>query len=368
MIVVALLCVAGYQVLALIACLLQIMRRDRLSTRRSPVSILKPICGADEGFYSAIRSHALIDYPEFEILFGVQSLNDSALPLLERLKSSYPRVSIRIIHCTTSAPNGKVGSLIDLVAEARYSICIVNDSDILVEPDYLDKVTAPLDDAGIGLVTCLYRATASSFPSQWEALGIATDFAPSALVAPMVGVKEFGLGSTLAFRKSDLNRIGGFEALADYIADDYQLGKRLSAIGKRVHLLRMIVQTHLGTGTWRSVWDHQVRWARTIRLSRGAYLGLPIANASFWALVAAVCGRPDIAFGLIGLRTIVGVIAGVLLLRDTNTLRFWWLIPLRDLWGFGVWTAGAFGRSVMWRGKRLQLDGHGRILTQHVAP
>lgn len=363
MILAALLCVAGYQILALIACILQLLRRDRLSTTKPPVSILKPIYGADDAFYSAIRSHALIDYPEFEILFGVRDLNDNALPALERLKASYPRIPIRIIGCTTWAPNGKVGSLIDLLSEARYSICVVNDSDIVVEQDYLDKVTAPLDDAKTGLVTCLYRATAGTFPSQWEALGIATDFVPSALVAPTVGVKEFGLGSTLAFRKSDLERIGGFEAFADYIADDYQLGKRLSEAGKRVHLLRMVVQTHLGAGTWKSVWEHQVRWARTIRLSRGAYLGLPIANASVWGLLAAISGHVDIAFGLIAIRSTVGLVAGVSLLRDANTLRFWWLMPLRDLWGFAVWVAGAVGHTVMWRDKRLQLDRQGRIVT-----
>jgi ceramide glucosyltransferase len=127
--------------------------------------------------------------------------------------------------------------------------------------------------------------------------------------------------------------------------------------------LKAVVETSLGAGTWKSVWDHQVRWARTIRLSRGAYLGLPIANASIWAVAGAVAGWWTVAAGLLGLRIAVGILTGVLLLRDTNTMRFWWLMPLRDFWGFAVWVAGAQGRAVIWRGKRLRLDGEGRILT-----
>jgi ceramide glucosyltransferase len=358
----ALLSIAAYQVLALIASLLHLRRRDKLSSTRLPVSILKPIYGADEHFYSAIRSHALIDYPQFEILFGVRDSNDSSLPFIQSLQAEFPHVSIRLVQCSTWAPNGKVGSLIDLVSEARYSICVVNDSDIVVERDYLDKVAAPLEKESVGLVTCLYRAGADSFPSKWEALGIATEFAPSALVAPLVGVKEFGLGSTLAFRKADLEKVGGFEAIAEYIADDYQLGKRISQAGKQVHLLRMAVTTHLGAGTWKSVWEHQVRWARTIRLSRGAYYGLPIANASLWATAAAFIGWWDIVATLLGLRLLVGLVSGVLLLRDHVTMRFWWLMPARDLWGFAVWVAGALDIPVMWRGKRLRLDKSGRII------
>jgi len=358
----ALLSVAAYQVLALLACIIHLRRRDLLSSTRPPVSILKPIYGVDDHFYASIRSHALIAYPNFEILFGVRDSSDNALPLLQRLQAEYPQVSIRIIPCHTWALNAKVGSLIDLVTEARHSLCVVNDSDIVVEPDYLDKVTFPLEDKDVGLVTCLYRAGADSFPSKWEALGIATEFAPSALVAPLVGVKEFGLGSTLAFRKSDLESIGGFEKIADYIADDYQLGKRISQAGKRVHLLRMAVMTHLGSGSWKSVWEHQVRWARTIRLSRGAYYGLPIANASLWATGAAFFGWWEAAAALVALRLLVGLVSGIFVLRDPITMGLWWLMPARDLWGFAVWVAGALNIPVMWRGKRLQLDDKGRIV------
>ena len=362
-ILLAAICLAAgaYQVLAFIACVAHLRRRDSLPHERPGVSILKPIYGADDHFWPAIVSHANIRYPSFEILFGVRDGDDAAIPLIHRLQAECPGVNIRIVRVTTGAANGKVGSLIDLAREARYSTLVVNDSDIVVPADYLDRLAGTLQDRSIGLVTCLYRANADSFPSKWEALGIATDFAPSALVAPLVGVNEFGLGSTLALRKSALEAIGGFESVADYIADDYQLGKRISQSGNRVRLARMPVETHLGSGNWGSVWDHQVRWARTIRLSRGGYFGLPITNASLWALVALLGGWWPVGLFLLASRMIVGCMAGLAILRDPITARLWWLMPFRDLWGFAVWIAGVAGGQVIWRGKRLSLDKEGRI-------
>jgi ceramide glucosyltransferase len=362
-IVVAALCAAAgaYQLLALIACLAHLRRRDPVPIERPGVSILKPVYGADDHFWPAIVSHARIHYPEFEILFGVRDSDDSAVRFIHRLQSEFPHVDIRLVKVTTQAANAKVGSLIDLARGARYSTLVINDSDIVVPSDYLDRLAGALRDRRIGLVTCLYRAGADTFPSKWEALGIATDFAPSALVAPLVGVNEFGLGSTLALRRVDLEAIGGFESVADYIADDYQLGKRISQSGKRVCLSDMPVETHLGSGTWRSVWDHQVRWARTIRLSRGAYFGLPITNAALWAVVALFAGWWPVSLSLLTVRLIAGCMAGMAILHDPITARLWWLMPLRDLWGFAVWIAGAASGQVIWRGKRLALDKEGRI-------
>ena len=353
---------AAYQFFALIACIAHLRRKERASSSRPPVSILKPVYGADDHFWSAIVSHAHLQYPVFEILFAVRDRSDTALPFIERLQREFPQVEIRIVWTTTQAPNAKAGALADLARAARYDVLVANDSDIVVEPNYLDVVTAPLEDARTGLVTCLYRAGASNLPTEWEALGIATDFAPSALVAPLVGVNEFGMGSTLALRRAELDACGGFEAVGPYIADDYQVGKNISAMGKRVHLSRMAVETHLGAGTWKSVWEHQSRWARTIRVSRSGYFGLPITNGSLWAFVALVVGAWWWALALIALRLTVGLTCGVGVLYDPITARLWWLMPLRDLWGFAIWVRGALPGTVIWRGKRLTLDREGRII------
>jgi ceramide glucosyltransferase len=210
----------------------------------------------------------------------------------------------------------------------------------------------------------LYRAAGGSLATQFEALGIATDFAPSALVAPFVGVREFGLGSTLAFRRADLDRAGGFRSICDYIADDYQIGRRISALGLRVHMSRMPVETYLGSGTWGDVWRHQIRWARTIRVSRGAYFGLPVTFATVLALAACLTGEWAVGLSLLAVRMLSGLTTGLGVLRDPVTARWFWLIPVRDLFGALVWMVGAAGRTVEWRGRVLHLDKDGRILRQ----
>jgi ceramide glucosyltransferase len=227
----------------------------------------------------------------------------------------------------------------------------------------LRDVTAPLADSAIGLVTCLYRAEAHDWPSRWEALAIATEFAPSTLVAPLVGVSEFGLGSTLAFRKSDLDRIGGFAAIADYLADDYQLGRKLHALGLKNLISDVVVSTRLAADSWRAAWQHQLRWARTIRLSRGrGYAGLPITFATLWALLAALCGLWCVALPLLAIRFAMAITCGWFVLRCPEVWKYCYLIPLRDLSGIGVWAAGLFGKTVEWRGVRLRLDEEGKIV------
>jgi ceramide glucosyltransferase len=176
-------------------------------------------------------------------------------------------------------------------------------------------------------------------------------------------VDEFAMGSTLALRRVDLDRIGGFAAVADYLADDYQIGHRIHALGLKCVLSEVVVETHLGGG-WRAVWQHQVRWARTIRVSRfGGYLGLPVTNATLWAVVAAAWGRLDLGFALLAIRMMMALASGWGVLRSRDVLRLWWLVPARDLFGFTVWVTGLFGDSVEWRGQRLRLDRDGRIRT-----
>ena len=282
---------------------------------------------------------------------------------MERLRAEFPALPIRLVLCTTSAPNLKVGSLIDLAREARHPIFIVNDSDISVPPGYIGNVTAPLAEPGIGLVTCLYRAEAHDWPSRFEALAIATDFAPSTLVAQLFGVSDFGLGSTLAFRRTDLERIGGFRAIADYIADDYQLGHKLHALGLRNIISEVVVSTRLSSGSWLGAWRHQVRWARTIRLSGGAgYAGLPITYASLWVAIAALLGLWWIALPLLAIRLAMALVCGWLLLGSADVWKYCYAIPLRDLCGVAVWAAGLVGDRVVWRDQRLKLDAEGKII------
>ena len=312
--------------------------------------------GIDPNTYEAFVSHVRLQYPHFEILFGAASENDPAVEEVRHLQRAFPQGPIRLIIGHAPALNGKIGTLIELARHARYPIHVVNDSDIKVGRDYLSHVIAPLADPTVGVVTCPYRVKPHNIPSAWEALGIATDFMPSTLVAQLLGVREFGLGSTLAFRAADLEQAGGFESIADYLADDFQLAKRISSLSKRSFLSSYTVETSIGDATWSGVWRHQLRWARTIRTSKGkGYAGLPITHAGVWSLIALLCGMWPVAALLLFLR--VGSAAFA-----SRATRWFWLAPIWDLYAFAVWLASYAGRTVRWRDQALSIDRHGRII------
>ncbi|MCA2964590.1 MAG: bacteriohopanetetrol glucosamine biosynthesis glycosyltransferase HpnI [Acidobacteriota bacterium] len=355
----------AYQLIALLASIKRLFQTDPPPTAFPPISILKPVYGADPQFYAALRSHAAQDYPHFEILFSVASPDDPAVPHIERLMAEFPHRPIRLLSRETVTPNRKVGALIDLVQAARYDVLLINDGDILAPPNYLRTIMGGLEQPGVGLVTALYRGRAESVAGLAEALGVATDFAPSALVAPLVGVAEFAMGSTLLLRRADLAAIGGMEVLADRIADDYQLGLEISKLGKRVHLSTAVVETSLGARGWREAHQHQLRWARTIRVSRGGvigYLGMPVTFATVWAIVALLAGEWALGFLLLAMRLNVAIVAGMMGLEDRNVLWLLGFVPLRDLWGAAVWVNGLWGDTVEWGGRRLRLRADGRIV------
>jgi ceramide glucosyltransferase len=284
---------------------------------------------------------------------------------IRRVQAEFPQRDIQLVFTTRHAPNGKVAILTVLADLARHPILLVNDSDILVEPDYLRRIAAPLEDPRTGVVTCLYRARAESWPGRWEAIGIATEFAPSVLVAPLVAVDGFALGSTMIFRAAQLAAIGGFGALECYLADDYQLGTHITRLGYRVALSKVVVETNLSGTSWGEVWRHQLRWSRTIRVSRTAgYYGYLATQAAFWSLLAVVAGHWWIALAVIAVRIAAGLVVGRGVLGDRQVSRYWYLMPWRDLWGFAIWLAGLVGDTVEWRGRKMRLSPDGQIVNE----
>src|SRR6185437_12234119 len=294
---------------------------------------------------------------------GVSEAKDPALELVERLKIEFPEKEIRIVLCERDlGANTKVSNLAQMLPEARYEHLLVNDSDIRVETGYLKGVIAPLEDEMTGLVTCLYRGKASAtLGSRLEALGIGTDFAAGVLTARYLenGIR-FGMGSTLAFRRTDLQSIGGFEALLDYLADDYQLGFRLAA-EKRIALSETVVETSLPAYSLRDFWHHQLRWARTVRDSRrSGYLGLIFTFGLPWALLTVILAHgARWSWGLlaasVALRLLQAVTTGRLCLHDRQIVRMLWLLPLRDLLAAAVWLASLLGHTIQWRGEMFYL-------------
>lgn len=332
-----------------------------------PVSILKPIKGADPDMYEALRSHCLQDYPEYEILLGITDANDAAVPMIEKLKQEFPNHVIRIVNCEQRlGANGKVSSLAQMAPSATHEVLLVNDSDIRVERDYLKTIATDLQRPGVGLVTCLYRGTpAQTIWSRLEALGISTDFVPGVLAARAIeGGMHFGLGSTLAFRKSDLAAIGGFEGLVDYLADDYELGHRIAELGKTVLLSSQVVETHLAGYDFAGFVSHQLRWARTIRASRLlGYIGLlftftlPWATAVLLLAHGAAWARWAFAIAVLA-RFEMAAVSSELVLRDRNSVRLFWLLPLRDFLAPLTWLVGLVGQQIVWRGELFTLkDG-----------
>ena len=334
-----------------------------------PVSILKPIHGLDPGMAEAFASHCRQNYSgEYEILFGVSSLDDPAAAVVRQLQTEFPDHAIRLILCPeVLGPNGKVSNHAQLVPHARYDYLVINDSDISVSPHYLARILAPFaprqDRPPTGLVTALYRGrTHQTIGSKMEALGIATDFAPGVLTSLFLerGL-HFGLGSTLAVSRAALDAIGGFMPLAEYLADDYQLGARISVAGFSVELSNEIVETSVPAWTFSGYLQHQLRWARAMRESRRAgYAGLIVSYGLAWAILNLVASGLSLsAFALFSLallfRLSLALGVGVGILGDRQVLRDLWLLIPRDIIALGVWAWSYASDTVRWRDERFLL-------------
>jgi ceramide glucosyltransferase len=349
------------------------------------VSILKPLKGVDARMYAGFVSHCRQQYAgRFEILFGVSSLDDPAAAQIGRLRAEFPGCAIRLIVCPQRlGTSGKVSNLIQMLHEAQYPYILINDSDIRVSPHYLARVMAcfaPARDGAhkeakpVGMVTAPYlgrTANEGEGLTLWarlEALGISTDFLPGVLTARLLeGDIRFGLGSTLAVSREALECSGGLEPLADYLADDYEIGARIARAGYRIELCDEVVETTVPAYRFRGFWDHQLRWARSTRDSRRwGYVGLGITYCIPWAVLTCIAsGFALWSFTLLSLvllaRVSVALSVGVGVLRDSQVLRDLWLLPLRDFFGLGVWAWSFASNHIVWRGEHFYLRG-GRIV------
>jgi ceramide glucosyltransferase len=329
------------------------------------VSILKPVKGVDVRMYAGLVSHCVQQYAgEYELLFGVSSLEDAAVAEIARLQVEFPDVPIRLVQCPERlGTNGKVSNLAQMLPHARYEHVVVNDSDIRVSPRYLERVMAPFVDEEMGLVTLLYVGHAETgLWSRMEALGIATDFAVGVLTARYLeGGIRFGLGSTLATTKTALAKIGGFAALVDQLADDYEMGARMSAAGYKVELAHEVVETSVPAYSLRGFCEHQLRWSRSTRDSRRwGYVGMGVTYVLPWALTVVVASGYTLwSLSLLSMAALVRVAlaltVGVGILRDGQVLRDLWLLPLRDCFGLFFWAWSYAGDTIVWRGERFRL-------------
>ena len=334
-----------------------------------PVSVLKPLKGMDPEIWDGLSSHCEQDYPEFQLIFGVSDPADPAVELVRRLQQKYPHRQIELVVCDRAlGANTKVSALAQMLSYARYEVLLVNDSDIRVAADFLRRVTDPLADPSVGLVTCLYRGIARrTLGSRLEALGISTDFVPGVLSARFLenGLR-FGMGSTLVFRRGELQAIGGFEAMVDYLADDYELGRRIHALGKRVELSEVVVDTFLPSYSLRQFFEHQMRWSRTIRdARRWGYAGVLLTFGLPWALALLLLARGAawawVLFALtVTARLLIAFVSAGAVLHDGQVWPDFFLLPVRDLIAPAIWAMSFVGNQVSWRGDRFYLK-NGRL-------
>jgi len=355
-----------YYVAATIAAL-RFFRRERRRKLRNytpSVSVLKPVRGTDFATYENYSSFCRQDYPDYEILFAVNDASDAAVPLIHRLIAEFPGRQIRLlVGAENLGANRKVNKLARLSREAQHEILALTDGDVRVGPNYLREVVAPFDDEGTGAVTSFYRGIAEkNLYAELEAVGAASDFFAGVLMADLTEGVNFALGASVVTTKRWLGKIGGFESISGMLADDYELGVRIADAGGRVLLSREPVWTMYPSQTAESFWDHQLRWARTVRLCRPlSYFGLIFTLGLPWALLAALVAPTKwvaavylLAYLL--LRHIMAWTVGVWGVGDDVLHRKLWLVPLRDALYSAVWLASFASNRVTWGGQEYTMQ------------
>lgn len=335
-----------------------------------PVTILIPLCGTD---FEALENHASFcrqDYPTYQIVFGARDPEDPSIPVVRELMAEFPQRDIQLVIDSASiGRNPKVDNLQNMLSRAKHEWIVLADSDIRVGSDYLASIVAPLCDRRVGLVTCLYRAgKAPNTASKLEAVGITGEFAPGVLMAWLTEGVSFALGASVAMTKEKLRAIGGFKAVADYLADDYMLGSLMRKAGYEVLLSPYIVETLPPPASFTDMVKHQIRWSRGIRACRPmGHLGSLVTHGTALALLNTIAQGASISSllllaSVLTIRCAMAWLVGVRLLGDGLLRQSLWLLPVRDILSFFVWCVSLFGKKVVWRDKVFTIVGNGKIV------
>jgi len=350
-------------------------RARKLPDFTPPISILKAVRGVDFATHENYASFCRQDYPRYEIMFALNEAHDPAGPIIARLMEEFPEREIRLlVGAAELGTNRKVNKLARMAAEARYEILALSDGDVRVGPNYLREVAASFAgrrnasreygvNEQIGAVTSFYAGVAeNNLGAQLEAIGAASDFFAGVLMADWMEGMHFALGASIVTTKTWLGKIGGFAAIADMLADDYELGRRIAEAGGTVLLSREIVSTMYPAQTFRGFWEHQLRWARTVRLCRPwSYAGLILTHGLPWAVLAFfVAPGKWLGLSYLGayliLRLAMTWIVGVWGVRDETARRKPWLVPVRDAMHLAVWLASLVGNRIVWGGIAYAID------------
>ncbi len=345
-------------------------RRERAERMYAPpVTILKPVKGMDSESFENFASFCRQVYPDFQIVFACAAADDPAIQVIERLRREFPAVDMElVVDGRIYGPNYKVCNLMNAWPRAKHDLIIVCDSDIRVGPDYLREVCAPFADPQVGLVTSLYRTSGvKGAGCAVEAMGFTVEMIPNVMVAQRLEGLSFALGASMAVRRAALEEIGGFAALVDYLADDYQLGNKIHRVGWRLELSDCFVESIMHRESLPTVLSRQLRWSRTMRVSRpGGYLAAGITQPFPFALLALVVAGSSpagvaAALLLYLVRAVSALVFSRRYVRDNVFPRWLWLLPFRDLCAFITWGLSFLGDRVRWRGHLYRLLPGGKM-------
>jgi ceramide glucosyltransferase len=329
-----------------------------------------PLCGKDFEAYQNYASFCHLDYPDYQIVFGVTSEEDSSIPVIRQLIVDFPDKDIELlIDGGVIGENPKVNNLNNMLRMAKHEVIVLVDSDVRVKADYLKTIVSELIGGQVSLVTCLYRAgEAPNWASKIEAVGITGEFAPGVLVAWLTEGVSFAFGATIATTKKNLEAIGGFLAIADYLADDYMLGSLISRSGGKVMVSSHVVELALPPTALKDMLKHQIRWARGIRACRPwGHFGSIITHGTALAVLLVLLSQGSVSslsILAVTLLTRMAVIrqVGIEKLSDRLLRRYFWVVPLRDLFSLVIWCLGQAGKTVEWRGKTYILTKGGKMM------
>jgi ceramide glucosyltransferase len=337
---------------------------------KPPVTLLKPLCGDESGLYQNLRSFCELDYPSLQIVCGVRQPDDAAIAVVRRLQADMPHVDLTLVSDPAlHGTNYKVSNLINMMAAAKHDVLVMSDSDMLVDADYLDAVVGTLQRPKVGLATCLYTGRPTA--GLWSAIGAAGInfwFLPSATVSKLLGGKNGCYGATIAIRRQTLQRVGGFAALKDQLADDYALGALVERGGEDVVVAPYFPSTVVDEPDFGALFRHELRWARTIRNTApfgyaGSAITYPVPLALLGMLIGLVAGLPWqmlIAVPILAVLCRFALIAGVTGVLAAPKPRGWLLLP-RDVLSLVILVLAFFGRSVSWRNSAFRVDSVGAL-------
>ena len=350
------------------------------------VTLLKPLKGLDPETRGCLESWFKQDYRgPVQLLFGVAAAEDPVCEVVRQLIAEYPQANAQLVLCPEQlGPNAKVSTLVHLERLAQHDHLIVSDADTHVPPDFLAQVLQPLRDPQIGLVNCFYALTnPTTLAMQWEAVATNADFWSQVLQSRTLNPLDFALGAVMATRRQQLNEIGGFRALVDYLADDYQLGNQIAKRGYRIELCSVVVECREREQGWREVWAHQLRWARTIRVCQPVpYFFSILSNATWWAVLAFGTSpllwnhfrRDDnlllamfawlVSIVTFGIREAVAQAHQSLLLqrRYSRKHQLCSTAEFKDLLQVPIWALAFLGNTVVWRGQRFRVLPGGKLV------